>query len=107
MIRLPPRSTRTDTLFSYTTLFRSDQLRAGPEGPLAERRPDRQSRRLLYRLEEYPGAGEPGVGFDPVRDQYRRGGKLWPRIRVRRAAGRRAQPVAQRVRSEERRVGKE
>src|SRR3546814_20322317 len=27
MIRRPPRSTRTDTLFPYTTLFRSDQLR--------------------------------------------------------------------------------
>src|SRR3546814_4140225 len=26
MIRLPPRSTRTDTLFPYTTLFRSDLL---------------------------------------------------------------------------------
>src|SRR3546814_17142350 len=28
MIRRPPRSTRTDTLFPYTTLFRSDR-RAG------------------------------------------------------------------------------
>src|SRR3546814_1366230 len=28
MIRRPPRSTRTDTLFPYTTLFRS-----GPNGP--------------------------------------------------------------------------
>src|SRR3546814_20280762 len=28
MIRLPPRSTRTDTLFPYTTLFRS------PQGPI-------------------------------------------------------------------------
>src|SRR3546814_1146064 len=28
MIRRPPRSTRTDTLFPYTTLFRSHQLRA-------------------------------------------------------------------------------
>src|SRR3546814_9020975 len=27
MIRRPPRSTRTDTLFPYTTLFRSDQFR--------------------------------------------------------------------------------
>src|SRR3546814_8137013 len=27
MIRRPPRSTRTDTLFPYTTLFRSWQLR--------------------------------------------------------------------------------
>src|SRR3546814_20562015 len=26
MIRLPPRSTRTDTLFPYTTLFRSDAV---------------------------------------------------------------------------------
>src|SRR3546814_16161116 len=32
MIRRPPRSTRTDTLFPYTTLFRSASLRkeAGP-----------------------------------------------------------------------------
>src|SRR3546814_16518034 len=27
MIRLPPRSTRTDTLFPYTTLFRSKKIR--------------------------------------------------------------------------------
>src|SRR3546814_2185701 len=26
MIRLPPRSTRTDTLFPYTTLFRSNNI---------------------------------------------------------------------------------
>src|SRR3546814_8596676 len=26
MIRRPPRSTRTDTLFPYTTLFRSDMI---------------------------------------------------------------------------------
>src|SRR3546814_2324619 len=32
MIRLPPRSTRTDTLFPYTTLFRSR---------CSDRRPDR------------------------------------------------------------------
>src|SRR3546814_6132835 len=29
MIRRPPRSTRTDTLFPYTTLFRSPLLRRG------------------------------------------------------------------------------
>src|SRR3546814_4534454 len=28
MIRRPPRSTRTDTLFPYTTLFRSDHVAA-------------------------------------------------------------------------------
>src|SRR3546814_4090854 len=32
-IRRPPRSTRTDTLFPYTTLFRSARSDAGPEGP--------------------------------------------------------------------------
>src|SRR3546814_1825500 len=30
MIRRPPRSTRTDTLFPYTTLFRSQALRLLP-----------------------------------------------------------------------------
>src|SRR3546814_8832110 len=29
MIRRPPRSTRTDTLFPYTTLFRSDRVPFG------------------------------------------------------------------------------
>src|SRR3546814_2298633 len=31
MIRRPPRSTRTDTLFPYTTLFRSLRLRLGQD----------------------------------------------------------------------------
>src|SRR3546814_7200098 len=31
MIRRPPRSTRTDTLFPYTTLFRSARGEAGDE----------------------------------------------------------------------------
>src|SRR3546814_6075353 len=35
MIRRPPRSTRTDTLFPYTTLFRSPE-RLGPAQGLAE-----------------------------------------------------------------------
>src|SRR3546814_10163279 len=39
MIRRPPRSTRTDTLFPYTTLFRSDGARPGQ--PLL-RRPRRR-----------------------------------------------------------------
>src|SRR3546814_13471228 len=36
MIRRPPRSTRTDTLVPYTTLFRS--VPAGPQGGLDRRR---------------------------------------------------------------------
>src|SRR3546814_2040315 len=33
MIRRPPRSTRTDTLFPYTTLFRSDPRRTADVEP--------------------------------------------------------------------------
>src|SRR3546814_5990882 len=33
MIRLPPKSTRTDTLFPYTTLFRSVRDRSGVTSP--------------------------------------------------------------------------
>src|SRR3546814_1294857 len=41
MIRRPPRSTRTDTLFPYTTLFRSpqDRRRADPDRRAEDRRP--------------------------------------------------------------------
>src|SRR3546814_2930981 len=35
MIRRPPRSTRTDTLFPYTTLFRSPPLVGKPSGVLS------------------------------------------------------------------------
>src|SRR3546814_4420307 len=50
MIRRPPRSTRTDTLFPYTTLFRSHrpERSTGPSGPSSPEtyicaRPDRQA----------------------------------------------------------------
>src|SRR3546814_20734480 len=38
MIRRPPRSTRTDTLFPYTTLFRSLQARLSDQGSHYKRR---------------------------------------------------------------------
>src|SRR3546814_12770813 len=49
MIRRPPRSTRTDTLFPYTTLFRSfacaERLEpaAGPDGQLGKQFRRRQA----------------------------------------------------------------
>src|SRR3546814_7499783 len=49
MIRRPPSSTRTDTLFPYTTLFRSDAERQGRQQlvhALARQRRDLQHRRL-------------------------------------------------------------
>src|SRR3546814_7100167 len=46
MIRRPPRSTRTDTLFPYTTLFRSDRFGFVLEEVLLQLR-DRLQRALL------------------------------------------------------------
>src|SRR3546814_13258269 len=46
MIRRPPRSTRTDTLFPYTTLFRSKSLQQGKRDGIAsafEMRPFKRS----------------------------------------------------------------
>src|SRR3546814_5155251 len=45
MIRRPPRSTRTDTLFPYTTLFRSDHRLVIPRMLAVDpdRRPDRRA----------------------------------------------------------------
>src|SRR3546814_4498674 len=40
MIRRPPRSTRTDTLFPYTTLFRSSQVRQSGKFRAARTRRD-------------------------------------------------------------------
>src|SRR3546814_4435785 len=41
MIRRPPRSTRTDTLFPYTTLFRSECQRIGSGPQLRDQRQGR------------------------------------------------------------------
>src|SRR3546814_7697582 len=51
MIRRPPRSTRTDTLFPYTTLFRSAGIRR--RRPRSRFRPDQ---RFAQRQGGYPGA---------------------------------------------------
>src|SRR3546814_9487953 len=45
-IRLPPRSTRTDTLFPYTTLFRSTGSRNGSRNPEAANRTPWDTREL-------------------------------------------------------------
>src|SRR3546814_12605437 len=50
MIRLPPRSTRTDTLFPYTTLFRSRDVEPARARPLfAEYEADEGAPRALFR----------------------------------------------------------
>src|SRR3546814_19121271 len=64
MIRRPPRSTRTDTLFPYTTLFRSADDRP-PAALAVERQRDR-------------GDAGPGHRLRPVRS----GGRAAPRARA-------------------------
>src|SRR3546814_1027899 len=59
MIRRPPRSTRTDTLFPYTTLFRSDALESGGST-----------------LRDYVNAtGQPGAYFQLHAAVYEKSGK--------------------------------
>src|SRR3546814_10996991 len=50
MIRRPPSSTLTDTLFPYTTLFRSHEVGAGgvPEEGIADRRVGRVEKRIPH-----------------------------------------------------------
>src|SRR3546814_20729728 len=69
MIRRPPRSTLTDTLFPYTTLFRSDvgrSLRGDP--PAVRVRVGEHHRGLAAGLVELHHAGPPWVlALDPGR----------------------------------------
>src|SRR3546814_4447407 len=47
MIRRPPRSTRTDTLFPYTTLFRSAGIALQRQHHAAEQRRERHDRQRV------------------------------------------------------------
>src|SRR3546814_3807479 len=71
MIRRPPRSTRTDTLFPYTTLFRSLRRAGGARPP-----------RLLRRAPE-GGAARPGRAPRPHHRRHgtRRRGRPRPPAR--------------------------
>src|SRR3546814_16388403 len=64
MIRRPPRSTRTDTLFPYTTLFRShvQRLSAAAGYPDPDRRAEHldQHRRHRVRADEWRAAAATG-----------------------------------------------
>src|SRR3546814_10343387 len=52
MIRLPPRSTRTDTLFPYTTLFRSRKDKPGNRTLRGYRHSDGAHARAKRRCQE-------------------------------------------------------
>src|SRR3546814_19913692 len=102
MIRRPPRSTRTDTLFPYTTLFRSAIMPCNwkvGQGFFNEFYHVQQSHpQLLNYVEDYSKAGA-----------YGRHGAMWyvseGALPYRRCRGSRHRP-SRTFRSEERAVGK-
>src|SRR3546814_13617884 len=53
MIRRPPRSTRTDTLFPYTTLFRSDKM--GQRGLARPKIVERDAHAAASNPADFPG----------------------------------------------------
>src|SRR3546814_20461764 len=82
MIRRPPRSTRTDTPFPYTTLFRSFPLRPEVAGVPGVLRPV-----LLRRAGKLPsGADSAGAGPDGGRRLWRHGGARVGGFRAQRGA---------------------
>src|SRR3546814_2578410 len=112
MIRRPPRSTRTDTLFPYTTRFRSACSRragggggggrgdAAPAGDDAARR-GRAQPGVDPRTAVQPGAGARGGGGRPARGLAGQPAVLLRPRRDRRGGAQRAAPVGRELRSEE------
>src|SRR3546814_15416111 len=94
MIRRPPRSTRTDTLFPYTTLFRSGQTLPPGTTPTGIT-PAGQKRTVS--LEQYLAQVRNGIWPIP----------MLPTITVNDAGNITAPPSQFHQKSEERRVGKE
>src|SRR3546814_12844279 len=120
MIRRPPRSTRTDTLFPYTTLFRSRTIDI-PTGQLLNPVYDTLNRFLTERGEppQFPNVPDQSIALLRDREQETKlslsapliAPELWANVDAKRAlAGpRRAPPEAYAPppgTSEERRGGK-
>src|SRR3546814_19515876 len=73
MIRRPPRSTRTDTLFPYTTLFRSFRCRHGRVG---RRRYEDSYGRVWYLRRLGAEQDRPEAGIAGARRSFLLGGGL-------------------------------
>src|SRR3546814_18428272 len=66
MIRRPPRSTRTDTLFPYTTLFRSD---VEPRVPILENligKKDKRDGDKIFSYQHPGGLSDPSAWPDLI-----------------------------------------
>src|SRR3546814_20475264 len=108
MIRRPPRSTRTDTLFPYTTLFRSPKSNAAYVAQKAAWKSARDTGSLMppqnilnapTKLMKDIGYGQ-GYAYDHDVEEGFSGDNYWPEEMT-------AETFYRTARSEERRVGKE
>src|SRR3546814_7197543 len=72
MIRRPPRSTRTDTLFPYTTLFRSPLSRGRAQERLLPRTAERADRDLMKtrRIRDISQVLRPGLPVWPRSEEH-------------------------------------
>src|SRR3546814_6084252 len=90
MIRRPPRSTRTDTLFPYTTLFRSparllDKCRHGGAGAAPAHRPARFGK--CHKAAHPIGGKQMPVAVHRMRGQVKAEGILFLRHSLRQRPG--------------------
>src|SRR3546814_9205378 len=81
MLRRPPRSTRTDTLFPYTTLFRSQDwtqvVSKSPEGGFVMGNPNAALKLVEYGSRSCPTCGVFGRdGIPPLEENYVKTGKV-------------------------------
>src|SRR3546814_7159862 len=67
MIRRPPRSTRTDTLVPYTTLFRSDDDAHSAIGAGVRRRGDQAGTASTSSIESWRAAAQSMISSRPSR----------------------------------------
>src|SRR3546814_19474433 len=83
MIRRPPRSTRTDTLFPYTTLFRSGVLGVVPDDENRHVGGHRRVTEGVHDALSHLGVGDrPDVGVDVREERVEEIGRASCRERV-------------------------
>src|SRR3546814_13263951 len=93
MIRLPPRSTRTDTLFPYTTLFRSPGGAARRHGELYRQGSARFHAAAAADLDRRRGAGK-NAGYRADRRGGDRGDRAGVAVHGHSLISRRISPTA-------------
>src|SRR3546814_3102187 len=81
MIRRPPRSTRTDTLFPYTTLFRSPDAAGPRHSPASLRESERARRGQVHEPDTVARFGRADHRTAPSAARFRRSALTPPRAR--------------------------